>query len=89
RQNFKLVILVKGARDLQSLICILSRPPFSCNKAFTRVLFIISILLFITYIYIQFSKRRANRWHLIKQGWPEKALMVSVAISVISIASIT
>ncbi|EXK23246.1 hypothetical protein FOMG_19975, partial [Fusarium oxysporum f. sp. melonis 26406] len=35
------------------------------------------------------SKRRAQSWRLIEQGWSEKVLVASVAISVISAASTT
>jgi hypothetical protein len=58
-------------------------------QAFAGVLFTISILLFITRVCIQISKRRAQSWRFIEQGWSEKVLAASVAISVISAASTT
>ncbi|EWZ77807.1 hypothetical protein FOWG_17818 [Fusarium oxysporum f. sp. lycopersici MN25] len=80
--------LVPSLRTLETALQ-LQRSIFFCLQAFAGVLFIISILLFITRVCIQISKRRAQSWRLIEQGWPEKVLVASVAISVISAASTT
>ncbi|KAJ9413415.1 hypothetical protein QL093DRAFT_2569519 [Fusarium oxysporum] len=79
---------VPSLRTLETALQ-LQRSIFFCLQAFAGVLFIISILLFITRVCIQISKRRAQSWRLIEQGWPEKVLVASVAISVISAASTT
>ncbi|KAF4949467.1 hypothetical protein FGADI_8883 [Fusarium gaditjirri] len=79
---------VPGLRTLETALS-LQRSIFFCLQAFAGVLFTISIILFVTRICIQISKRRAQSWRLIEQGWPEKALVASVAISVISAASTT
>jgi hypothetical protein len=49
----------------------------------------ISILFFLTRVYIQISKGRGRSWRFIDQGWSEKILVASIAISVISAASTT
>jgi hypothetical protein len=79
---------VPSLRTLETALQ-LQRSIFFCLQAFAGVLFIISILLFITRVCIQISKRRAQSWRLIEQGWSEKVLVASVAISVINAASTT
>ncbi|KAH7202794.1 hypothetical protein BKA60DRAFT_600643 [Fusarium oxysporum] len=79
---------VPSLRTLETALQ-LQRSIFFCLQAFAGVLFIISILLFVTRVCIQISKRRAQSWRFIEQGWSEKVLAASVAISVISAASTT
>ncbi|KAH6873644.1 hypothetical protein B0T10DRAFT_466176 [Thelonectria olida] len=70
------------ALQLQRSICF-------CLQTFAGVLFISSLLLFLTRIYIHMSKWKRQQWRLIEQKWPEKVLISSVAISLINAASIT
>jgi hypothetical protein len=67
----------------------LQRNIFFCLQAFAGVLFMVSILFFVTRVCIQMSKGSSRSWRFINQRWSEKILVASVAISVISAASTT